>query len=66
MCVPEELSDMSDAEQMLIARLAPTLHVHMLKHGGIASRGHCNAFPKECKNQLPFCLVYQQKWISYV
>ena len=46
MCVPEELSDMSDAEQMLIARLAPTVHVHMLKHGGIASRGHCIAFPQ--------------------
>ena len=27
MCVPEELSGMSDAEQMLIARLAPTVHV---------------------------------------
>ena len=48
MCVPEELSDMSDAEQMLIARLAPTVHVHMLRHGGIASRsrGHCIAFPQ--------------------
>ena len=44
--VPEELSGMSDAEQMLIARLAPTVHVHMLKHGGIASRGHCIAFPQ--------------------
>ena len=44
--VPEELSEMSDAEQMLIARLAPTVHVHMLKHGGIASRGHCIAFPQ--------------------
>ena len=31
---------------MLIARLAPTVHVHMLKHGGIASRGHCIAFPQ--------------------
>ena len=46
MCVPEELSGMSDAEQMLIARLAPTVHVHMLKHGGIASKGHCIAFPQ--------------------
>ena len=42
--VPEELSGMLDAEQMLIARLAPTVHVHMLRHGGIASRGHCVAF----------------------
>ena len=46
MSVPEELSEMSDAEQMLIARLAPTVHVHMLKHGGIASRGHCIAYPQ--------------------
>ena len=37
---------MSDAEQMLIARLAPTVHVHSLKHGGIASKGHCIAFPQ--------------------
>ena len=44
--VPEELSGISDAEQMLIARLAPTVHVHMLRHGGIASRGHCIAFPQ--------------------
>ena len=46
MSVPQELSGMSDAEQMLIARLAPTVHVHMLKHGGIASKGHCIAFPQ--------------------
>jgi len=46
MSVPEELSGMSDAEQMLIARLAPTVHVHMLKHWEIASRGHCIAFPQ--------------------
>ena len=41
--LPVELSGMSDAEQMLIARLAPTVHVHMLRHGGIASKGHCIA-----------------------
>ena len=29
MAVPEILSNMSDAEQMLIARLAPTVHVHL-------------------------------------
>ena len=44
--VPEELSGMSDAEQMLIPSLAPTVHVHMLRHGGIASKGHCIAFPQ--------------------
>ena len=37
---------MSDVEQMLIARLAPTVHVHMLRYGGIASKGHCIAFPQ--------------------
>ena len=35
---------MSEAELMLIARLAPTVHVHMLRHGGIASRGRWIAF----------------------
>ena len=44
--IPVELSGMSDAEQMLIARLAPTVHVHMLRHGGIASNGHYIAFPQ--------------------
>ena len=46
LCVPEELSGMTDAGQMLIARLASTVDVHMLKHGGIASKGHCIAFPQ--------------------
>ena len=44
--LPVELSGMSDAEQMLIARLAPNVHVHMLRHGGIASKEHCIAFPQ--------------------
>ena len=39
--VPVELSGMTDAERMLISRLAPTVHVHLLKHGGVPSRGHC-------------------------
>ena len=47
--LPVELSGMSDAKQMLIARLAPTVHVHMLRHGGIASKGHCIAFPQAVK-----------------
>ena len=46
MAVPEVLFWMSDAEQMLIARLATTVHVHLLKHGGIALKGHCIAFPQ--------------------
>ena len=37
---------MSDAQQMLIARVAPTVHVHLPKHGGTASKGHCIAFPQ--------------------
>ena len=44
--VPDELADLTDAEQMLIARLAPAIHVRMMKHGGIGSRGHCVAFPQ--------------------
>ena len=36
----------SDEAQMLIARLAPTVHVHMLKNGCITSKGHCIAFPQ--------------------
>ena len=46
MAVPNILSNMSDAEQMLIARQAPPVHVHLLKQGGIASKGHCIAFPQ--------------------
>ncbi|KAK2571364.1 hypothetical protein P5673_003951 [Acropora cervicornis] len=46
LAIPVELSGMSDAEQMLIARLAPTVHLHMMRHGGIASKGHCIAFPQ--------------------
>ena len=44
--LPGILSNMTDAEQMPIARLAPTVHVHLLKHGGIAWKGHCIAFPQ--------------------
>ena len=51
MAVPEILSNMSDAEQMLIARLAPTVHVHLLKHGVIASKGHCIAFPQAVQDR---------------
>ena len=36
----------SDEAQMLIAKLAPTVHVHMLKNGCITSKGHCIAFPQ--------------------
>ena len=30
--------------QMLTARQAPTVHVHLLKHGGIGSKGYCIVF----------------------
>ena len=46
MAFPEILSNMSDAEQISIPRLAHTVHVHLLKHGGISSKGHCIAFPQ--------------------
>ena len=65
MAVPEILSDMSDAEQMLIARLAPTMHVHLLKHGGIASRGIALHSHRLCKNRQLFFHDYRQRWISY-
>ena len=64
--VPEELSGMSDAEQVLTARLAPTVDVHMLRHGGIASRDIALQSLRLCKNQQPFSHADQQRWISYV
>ena len=57
MSVPEILSGTSDAKQMLIARLAPTVHVHMLKHGGIASKHSLRLF----KNQQLFFHACQQR-----
>ena len=57
MSVPEILSGTSDAQQMLIARLAPTVHVHMLKHGGIASKHSLRLF----KNQQLFFHACQQR-----
>ena len=46
MAFPEILSNMSDAEKSFIPRLEHTVHVHLLKHGGIASKGHCITFPQ--------------------
>ena len=45
--VPPELSDLSIIEQQLICRISPCINIHMLKHGGIASAGHCVTFPQE-------------------
>ena len=45
--IPDQLKDLSLTEQQLISRIAPAIHVHMLKHGGIASSGHCVTFPQD-------------------
>ena len=66
MAVLEILSNMSDAEQMLIARLAPTVHVHLLKHGGIASKGHCIAFPQAVQDRnRSFRTLSQQQSLCF-
>ena len=45
--VPEELQNLSITEQQLICRISPAINVHLLKHGGIAAKGHCVTFPQE-------------------
>jgi len=45
--LPNALLDLALIEQQLIARILPCMHVCMLKHGGIASTGHCVTFPQE-------------------
>ena len=45
--VPNELKDLSITEQQLICRVSPAIHIHMLKHGGISSSGHCVTFPQQ-------------------
>ena len=58
--------NMLDAEQMLIARLAPTVHVHLLKHGGIASKGHCIAFPQAVQDRnRSFRTLSQQRSLCF-
>ena len=42
----EELQDLTFIEEQLICRIAPTMTIHMLKHGGIAKHGHCVTFPQ--------------------
>ena len=44
--MPEELKDLTLVEQQLICRLAPAISLHMLKHGGLAAKGHCVTFPQ--------------------
>lgn len=38
--------DLTNVEQMLIARLVPAIHVLMFKHSSIVCRRHYTAFPK--------------------
>ena len=44
---PSELQNLTIIEQQLISRISPCMNVHLLKHGGIASSGHCVTFPQE-------------------
>ncbi|XP_070537019.1 uncharacterized protein [Ptychodera flava] len=45
--VPAVLKTLTLIEQQLICRIAPTMSVHLLGHGGIAANGHCVTFPQE-------------------
>ena len=38
---------MSIVEQQLISEISSCMNVHMLKHGGISSSGHCVVFTQE-------------------
>ena len=38
---------MSIKKRRFICRISPCMNVHMLKHGGIASSGHCFTFRQE-------------------
>ena len=42
--VPPELQDLTEVEEMLIARVAAIMKVEVLKGGTTAARGHCIAF----------------------
>ncbi|KAK3104656.1 hypothetical protein FSP39_007268 [Pinctada imbricata] len=45
--LPQELNDLTIIEQQLICRISPCINVHLLKHGGIGSSGHCVTFPQD-------------------
>lgn len=67
MCVSEELSGMLDVEQMLIARLTPTLHAYTCLNMDVLSLvGITLHFLGLCKDQQILFHTNQQKWISYV
>ena len=42
--VPPELDGLTVVEQQLICKIAPAIQLHMLKHGGVAAKGHCVTF----------------------
>lgn len=44
---PCELKDLTTIEQQLLCRISHYINIHLLRHGGIASRGHCVTFPQE-------------------
>ena len=45
--LPDELKGLSVVEEQLICQIAPSMSIHLLKHGGIGASGHCIAFPQE-------------------
>ena len=52
-----ELKGMSVVEPQLISRISP-MHIHMLRHGGIASSGHRITSHKMSMNLPKFFLDY--------
>ena len=48
-------------EQQMICRILPCIQIHMLKHGGLGSRGHCVTFPQNVNQpaQIFPCLPYE-------
>ena len=44
--LPDEFMGLTVIEQQLVERISPCINVHLLKHGGIASSGHCVTFPQ--------------------
>ena len=45
--VPNELQNLTMVEEQLICRISPCISIHMLKHGGVGSTGHCITFPQD-------------------
>ncbi|KAK3093512.1 hypothetical protein FSP39_016633 [Pinctada imbricata] len=45
--MPQQLENLTVIEQQMICRISPCINVHMLKHGGIGSSGHCVTFPQD-------------------